>query len=193
MKYILTGLHASGKMEAADYLSKKGIKVAKFFTNCDNICYNKDLYEKVTTDEMNRIFENYAYIYFSSINCDEQNTYEALSTSEFESCDVLVISPRQLNCIPLKQLPDRVCFVWMDSNQADRMDRYKTEKRQYVFSEMERSERTDLGDYISKIYNFPNSANIYFTNEDPKRVAALVEVMVKWPESAETIIENFKE
>jgi hypothetical protein len=39
----------------------------------------------------------------------------------------------------------------------------------------------------------PNSVSIYFSNEDPIRVAALVEIMVKWPVVADVIIDNFKE
>lgn len=193
MKYILTGLHASGKLEAADHLSKKGIRVAKFFTNCETLDYNKPLYEILSTDEMNRIFENGAYVYFSDADKNMSSNYETLSTSEFEQGDVIVLSPNQLNGMPMKALPDRVCFVWMDCNQSDRMNRHRTEKRQYNFTEREDIERVDLGDYVSKIYGIPNSTSIYFSNEDPQRVAAIVEVMVKFPSAAETIIENFKE
>lgn len=193
MKYILTGLHSSGKLEVADLLSKKGIRVAKFFTNCDNIDYNKPLYETLSTEEMNRIFENGAYVYFSDADKKMANHYETLSTSEFEQSDVIVMSPNQMNNVPLKNLPDRVCFVWMDCNQTERMNRHRTEKRQYSFTEREDIERADLSDYVSKIYSMPNSTSIYFSNEEPQRVAALVEVMVKFPSAAETIIENFKD
>lgn len=193
MKYILTGLHASGKKEAADRLLKDGIKVAKMFTNCENIDYNASLYEFLSTDEMNRIFENGAYVYFSDADRNMSSNYETLSTSEFDRSDVIVLSPNQLNNMPMKALPDRVCFVWMDCNQSERMNRYKTEKRQYSFADREELERMDLGDYVSKIYGMPNSTSIYFSNEDPQRVAAIVEVMVRYPGSAETIIESFKE
>jgi hypothetical protein len=193
MKYILTGLHASGKLEAADYLSKKGIRVAKFFTNCETIDYSKKLYEVLSTEEMNRIFENGAYVYFADADKNMSNNYETLSTSEFEQSDVIVLAPNQLNNIPVKAMPDKVCFVWMDCNQSERMGRHRTEKRQYNFTEREEIERSDLGDYVSKIYSMPNSSSIYFSNEDPQRVAALVEIMVKWPVVADVIIDNFKE
>lgn len=193
MKYILTGLHASGKKEAADYLLENGVNVAKFFTNLEHVDYNAGLYETISTEEMNRIFENGAYIYFADIDGTMSNNYETLSTSEFDRCDVMVLSPNQLNSIPMKALPDKVCFVWMDCNLSDRMDRFKTEKRQYSFAKREEKERMDLGDYVSKIYSLPNSSSIYFSNEDPQRVAAIVEVMVKYPNSADTIIRNFRE
>lgn len=193
MKYIITGLHASGKLEAADYLSSKGIKVAKLFTNVEKIDYNPSLYETLTTDEMNRMFENAAYVYFADYDHTMQNHYEALATSEFESSSVIVLSPNQLNNMPVKELPDRVCFVWMDCNQSDRISRYRSEKRDYVFNDREDIEKVDLGDFVSKIYNMPNSVSMYFSNEDPIRVASIVEVMVKYPGSADTLIENFKE
>ena len=193
MKYILTGLHASGKLEAADFLSSRGVRIAKFFTNLEHVEYNAPLYETLSTDEMNRIFENCAYVYFSDADRNMCNNYETLSTSEFDSSDVIVLSPNQLNCMPMKALPDRVCFVWMDCTQSERLSRHRSEKRQYSFTDREELERMDLGDYVSKIYSLPNSTSIYFSNEDPQRVAAIVDVMVKYPGSAETIIENFKE
>ena len=192
MKYIITGLHASGKLEAAGYLSKNGIRVAKFFTNCENIDYNKDLYDTLSTEEMNRIFENGAYVYFADADKSMSSNYETLSTSEFEQSDVIVMSPNQINNIPMRSLPDTVCFVWMDCNKSERISRYNSEKRQYGFTERESIERTDLGDYVSKIYGLPNSTSIYFTNEDPQRVAALIEVMVRFPGASGIIIDSFR-
>lgn len=194
MKYILTGLHASGKLEAADLLSSKDIKVARFLTNSEEIDYCSKIYDFLKTEEMNTLFENGAFVYFSEIDgCKSCNEYEAISTSEFDNCDVMILSPNQLNNMPMKALPDKICFVWMDCNQSDRMGRYRSEKRKYSFSDRERIEKKDLGDYVSKIYSMPNSTSIYFANEDPQRVAAIVEIMVRYPATVDTIIENFKE
>jgi hypothetical protein len=193
MKFIVTGLHSSGKLEVARILSSNGVKVGKLFTNLDSDPkYSPELYDRLPTDEINRIFENAAYIYFSEMNNSITNNYECLSSSEFDNCDVFVLSPNQLNNIPMKRLPDSVCFVWMDCNSSNRSDRYRAEKRQYNFKEREDLERTDLSDFVDKLYNFPDSRIIYFQNEDPQRVAAVVEIMVKFPETVDIVSKSFR-
>lgn len=192
MKYIITGLHSSGKAEVAETLEKNGIRVGKIFTNLETRNYHQKLYEIFPTEEMNRIFENDAYIYFSEINNSVSNDYECLTTSEFDSCDVFVMTPNQINNMPMKRLPDSVCFVWMDCNTMNRESRYKNEKRQYNFRTRENIERIDLSDFTDKLYNFPDSRIIYFQNEDPQRVASIVEVMVKYPETRDIIIKSFR-
>ncbi len=192
MKYIVTGLHSSGKAEVAEALEKNGVRVGHLFTNLDCVPYHQGLYECLTTDEINRLFENGAYIYFSEVNNSISNNYECLSTSEFDNNDVFILSPNQINNMPLKAMPDKVCFVWMDNNSLSREARYKYEKRQYNFRSREDLERISLSDYIDKLYNMPDSTLIYFQNEDPQRVAAVVEIMVKYPETRDIILKAFK-
>ena len=192
MKYIVTGLHSSGKAEVAEMLEKDGVKVGKLFTNLDSVQYHHKLYECLTTEEINRIFENGAYVYFSEVNNSISNNYECLASSEFDTSDVFVLSPNQINNIPLKALPEKVCYVWMDCNSLNREARYKSEKRQYNFKSREELERIDLSDFTDKLYNTPNSSIIYFQNEDPQRVATIVEIMVKYPETIELIQRTFR-
>lgn len=192
MKFILTGLHSSGKNEVVELLKKDGVSVGKLFTNLDTVQYNSRLYETLPTEELNRIFENGAYVYFSEVNNSISNNYECLSSSEFDSCDVFVLSPNQINSIPMKAFPESVCFVWMDCNSMNRESRYRSEKRQYNFREREKLERMDLSDFTDKLYNLPDSRLIYFQNEDPQRVAAIVETMVRFPSSRETILRAFR-
>lgn len=193
MKYIITGLHSSGKLEAAQQLIVNGIRVGKMFTNVDSISYHKPLYEFFPTDEVNNIFENQAYVYFSEIENSISSNYEGLSIHEFDNNDVFVLSPNQLNSIPLKSLPSDICFIWMDCNINNRISRFKQEKRQYDFKKREELERLDLSDFVDKLYNMPNSRIVYFSNEDPQRVAALVEIMVKYPETIKTITKYFRD
>lgn len=193
MKYIITGLHSSGKLEVAKQLSQNGVRVGHLFTNLDDVRYQGELYETLTTDELNRIFENAAYVFFSEVNNSITNNYECLATSEFDSADVFVLTPNQLNNIPMKALSDKICFVWMDCNATNRLARYKNEKRSYNFKDREDLERIDLSDFTDKIYGLPNSTLVYFQNEEPQRVAAIVEVMVKAPQLSEIIVKNFKD
>ena len=191
MKYIITGLHSSGKLEAVQQLMDNGVRVGKLFTNADSQQYHGQLYELYQTDEVNRIFENQAYVYFSEIENSISNIYEGLSSFEFDNNDVFILTPNQINALPMKSLPEEVCFVWMDCNTNNRANRFKTEHRQYDFKYREDLERFDLSDFVDKLYNLPNSRIVYFSNEDPQRVAAIVEIMVKYPDAAKIITKNF--
>ena len=193
MKYIITGLHSSGKLETVQQLISNGIHVGHMFTNVEHPEYHTDLYDVYQIDEINRIFENQAYVYFSEVENSISNNYEGLSAHEFDNNDVFVMTPNQLNTLPMKSLPSDVCFVWMDCNTNNRIARFKAEKRQYDFKRRDEIERLDLSDFIDKIYNLPNSRIIYFSNEDPQRVAALIEIMVKYPETARTITKYFND
>ena len=56
---------------------------------------------------------------------------------------------------------------------------------------MEEAESQFDADFVKSIYNFPNSQLIYFNNEDPSRVAAIVYTLVKHPELVDIFVKKF--
>lgn len=203
MKYFIIGMHGSGKREVADILENNGIRCGRLFTNMDNLSassvYNGLNYEQYTTKDINEIFENNAYIFmhefpfvdhltspFSTYKC-----YEGLSLYEFDNNDVFVISPDQLFIINPSSIKDDITFIWMDNTKKERLNRYYTEKRSYNFYNREEIESKDSNYFVKLLYNFDNSRVIYFTSEDPARVAAIIYSVIKHPDLLPIYTEAF--
>ena len=94
MKFIIVGLHASGKQEVLDALEQKGVNCGRLFSNieeADSTIYNSYNYELYSTSEVRNIFENNAYIFLhaleSSASINAYKYYEGLSFYEFDSND----------------------------------------------------------------------------------------------------------
>lgn len=192
MKYIIIGMHGSGKQEVADILENNGIRCGRLFTNLDNLTasniYNGSNYEQYSTKDINEIFENNAYVFLQEFPFGEALTvnaskyYEGLSLYEFENNDVFVMSPDQLFAISPAAIKDDITFIWMDNPKKNRLNRYYFEKRTYNFYNREEIELKDSASFVKFLYGFDNSNVIYFTNEEPSRIAAIIYSAVKHPE-----------
>lgn len=191
MKYIIIGMHSSGKQEVADILENNSIKCGKLFTNykdlSDNI-YNPNNYHFYESKDINDIFENNAYIFMqefpltNSLNSNVSKYYEGLSLYEFENNDVFVMSPDQLFSISPTSIKDDITFVWLDNPKNDRLNRYHTERRSYNFYSREELEMRDSSSFVKLLYGFDKSKVLYFTVEDPARVAAIIYSLIKHPD-----------
>ena len=197
MKFFIVGLHCSGKQEVLDILEKNGVRCGKQFSNIEepspNI-YNSYNYELYSMCDINDIFENNAYIFINELENKYINSYkyfEGLTRYEFDNNDVFTISPDQLLHISQSVIKEDICFIWMDNNTTDRMNRYKREKREYGFIQKDNIEKRDIDSFSKTIYNFNNSKVIYFTNEEPCRVATIVYTLIKHPDLVDIFVENF--
>lgn len=201
MKYIIIGMHSSGKQEVADHLEKLGISCGRLFSNVDapsHKIYNGLNYELYTMKDVSEIFENNAYIFIHEFpECDAINVsstnkwYEGLSRYEFENNEVFVLSPDQLFAISPTSIKDDICFIWMDNTKQERLNRYYTEKRSYSFSTRETVEKKDSSSFVQVLYDFNKSKVLYFTNEDPLRVAAVIYSLIKHPELLPVYTESY--
>lgn len=199
MKYIITGMHSSGKQEVVDNLENNGIRCGKLFTNLENISsiYNGLNYEQYSSKDINEIFENNAYIFMQEYPFgDEISTipckyYEGLTTYAFENNDVFIISPDQLFSINPTSIKEDVTFIWIDNAKKDRLNRYYAEKRTYNFCNRESVESRDSTSFVKFLYGFSNSNVIYFYSEDPARIAAIVYSLIKHPDLLPVFVEAF--
>lgn len=196
MKYIIIGMHCSGKQEVADILENNGIKCGRLFTNLDNsttsCIYNGSNYEQYSSKDINDVFENNAYIFlqefpfgdsmFPTLAVSAFKYYEGLSLYEFENNDVFVLSPDQLFAISPTSIKDDITFIWMDNPKKNRLNRYYSEKRSYNFNNRESIESKDSSSFVKFLYGFDKSNVLYFTNEEPSRVAAIIYSMVQHPD-----------
>ena len=201
MKYIIIGMHGSGKQEVADILENNGIKCGKLFTNLDNPSipdiYNGSNYEQYSSKDVNDIFENNAYVFLQEfpfgniLNASACKYYEGLSLYEFENNDVFVMSPDQLFAISPTAIKTDVTFIWMDNPKTDRLNRYYTEKRTYSFYNREEIELKDSNSFVKFLYGFDKSKVMYFTSEEPNRVAAIIYSVIKYPDLLPIYTEAF--
>lgn len=194
MKYIVVGMHSCGKYDVYNILSTEGYRCGHLFTNADdlNSLYNGDCYETYDDEDIQQIFENNAYIFMQELNSNNANYFEGLSLYDFENNDLFILNPQQFNQIPCVELKDEVCFIWMDNNRTNRMERFKSAKYIYNFNEREKLESEDLNSFISNIYNFPKSHLLYFYNEEPCRVASIIKAIIKYPDLLKDFENNFK-
>lgn len=189
MKYFVIGLHASGKQEVLDNLSKLGVNCGKKFSNIDkpstNI-YNSHNYELYTINDVNEVFENEAYVFIKELQSkhllNTNKYFEGLSKYTFDQNDVFALSPDQFISISPINVNDEVCFVWLDNTKSYRKNKYYNDKCSYNFNEREEIEKRDMNEFVKSIYNFPNSHMIYFNNEEPERIATIIYTLIKHPE-----------
>lgn len=193
-------MHCSGKQEVLDILESNGVKCGRLFTNMNNLStpfiYNSTNYESYSNKDIHDIFENNAYIFMQEFPFLEQtivneNIYEGLSLHEFESNDVFVMSPDQLFAISPTSVKDDITFVWMDNTKRERLNRYYSEKRDYSFYKREDIELKDANSFVKFLYGFDKSNVIYFTSEEPSRVAAIIYSVIKHPDLLPIYTEAF--
>lgn len=201
MKYIIIGMHSSGKQEVADILENNGVRCGKLFTNLDNLTtssiYNSSNYEQYTSKDINDIFENNAYIFMQEFPFTDNlvvtanKYYEGLSLYEFENNDVFVMSPDQLFTVSPTSIKDDVTFIWMDCSKKERLGRYHNERRTYNFYRREDIELKDANSFVKFLYGFDRSNVLYFTSEEPNRVAAIIYSAIKHPDLLPIYTEAF--
>lgn len=195
MKFIIVGQHCSGKQEVLDLLEQWGVNCGHLFSDLDEASseiYNSHNYELYSPQEIHTIFENNAYIFIHEIQCractNAYKHYEGLSFYDYDNNDVFVLSPDQIVEIPTNVNLGDVCFVWLDNTEHNREVRYRDEQRVYNFREREEVEKQDLEYFVKYICEKPV---IYFTNEDPIRVATIINACLKHPDIVQDFIENF--
>jgi hypothetical protein len=199
MKYFIVGLHASGKQEVADMLKGLGVKCGKLFSDVESASeelYNSYNYELFTQQDVNEVFENNAYIFIQELQTDptmfhSYRIYEGLTKYEFDQNDVFVLSPDQVVSIPQTTIKEKICFIWLDNTKPNRNSRYHAEKRQYNFNYRDAIERKDIDMFVKTLYSLDNSKVLYFTNEEPSRVATIIYTLINHPELLELYAQNF--
>lgn len=193
MKFIIIGRHCTGKMRVAKILAEHGVRVGHLLTNAEltSDIIQHNIYNHHSTSDMNSIFENDAYIFFKDLTGDMMNEYECLSKFDFENNDVFILSPQHINMTPKCDFGSKICFIWLDSTLSVREMTHRDECRKYSFKTRELVEARDTMDFVDKIYNMPNSEMLYFWNEDPQRVATIIEVMLEYPDTIGKFAKTF--
>lgn len=178
-KFIIVGLHSSGKQQVIKDLASLGVRTGKIFRNTSNVKSSIYTLSDIvyTCDDINAITENQSYVFIKENRRSAIPFFEGLSSYEFMSNEVFVMSPDQFNDVP--EFPKNVCFVWLDNSQSNRRLRHNAEKRKYDFNMQDDYETQDMNDFITRIYD---NDILYFNNEEPKRVSAIIYSLLRHPE-----------
>ena len=193
MKFFIVGAQGTGKRELLEYIQQDHpeMHIAKLFSNVNR--EQKGLYRNiedyVTCDEQDirAVFENNAYLFMNGVDEISYNIFEGISLREFDESDVVMLTPDEMVRIPNMDLGDNICFIWLDNNTKNRFNRYKSKKLNYSFQQRADVEKQCMNDFISNIYSFPNSKLLYFYNEDPGRISAIIYALYK----DNTLIDEF--
>lgn len=186
-KFIIIGFNASGKMAVANRLREMEVKVGHTFRSVETVGNQYSLSTKIyDVEEINNLFENQSYLFIKESINKANKYYEGISFHEYQTHDVFVMTPDQFNTIA--KFDDNVVFVWLDNNTAQRRYRHHSEKRKYDFNRQERIEKEYIQDFTDRI---GDNAILYFMNEDPDRVAAIIYSVIKYPELLDVYLEAF--
>ena len=184
-KFIIIGFNASGKMAVANKLREMDIKVGHTFRSAESVGNQYSVSTTIyDTAEVNRLFENGSYIFIKESVNKANKYYEGISFHEYQTHDVFVMTPDQFNSVA--KFDEDVIFVWLDNNTTHRRYRHHTEKRKYDFNRQERIEKEYIQDFTDRI---GDNSILYFMNEDPDRVAAILYSAIKYPELLDIYLE----
>ena len=196
MKIFVVGKQCSGKTEILNECEELGLRVGREFCNIkSNALHIDPKYERYTMDDISKIFENNAYICISGINesgvLDGYMGYRGISLYTFDNSDIMALHPNQVCELNKQAITDDVLFIWMDDNRDRRIHRYAENKYVYNFIEVEENESQFDADFVKVIYNLPHSKLIYFNNEDPSRVAAIIYAIRNHPDLIDIFVNRF--
>lgn len=183
-------MHSSGKEEIINYLSKNiNIGIGKVFSNAPS---TPDIYrcnhQEYDNKDIMEIFDNNAYLFIDNICEYEDEYYEGLSLYEYENNEVFALTPNEIMQIPV--IDKSVCIVWLDNTLVWRQSYYKDHRRNYDFTSRERIEQQNQADLIDQLYS--TSHLIYFNNEEPMRIAVILETILKYPDMLKKFEKYFK-
>lgn len=185
MKFFIVGAQGTGKRELLDILQQDHpeIRIAKLFSNVNpeqkGLYRNINDYMPYNEADIRLMFENNAYLFMKEIDEISYDIYEGVSLFEFNNSDIVMLTPDEMVRIPNQSINEEICFIWLDNNTKNRFNRYKSDKPNYSFQQREATEKLCMNDFVTNIYSFPNSKLIYFYNEEPSRVSAILYALYK--------------
>ena len=197
MKIFVIGKHSIGKYTTSKLLEEKGVKVARVFSNrppglIDTYIYLDKDYRYLETQDIHNLFETKSCLFLGSDSNGE--FYVGLDFMELDKNEVFFLSPNQFLELDEKMIREEVLVIWVDATYEYRLRRYFNNQLEYNFEQVEAFEEIYDGQFMGSYYNKLKSTShftedLYFINEEPNRLAAIVYSILKDP----NIIDLYKE
>ena len=97
-----------------------------------------------------------------------------------------------LNNVYASRLKGDVCFIWIDDPKPTRYLRFVNERRTYPFEEVECKEKFHVNNLQKLITKLAGDEWLYFSNDEEKRILAIIYSLVKYPDLIDIYTKNFK-
>ena len=197
MKIFVIGKHSIGKYTTSKLLEEKGVKVARVFSNrppklIDTYTYLDKDYRYLETQDIHNLFETKSCLFLGSDPHGE--FYVGLDFMELDKNEVFFLSPNQFLELDEKMIREEVLVIWVDATYEYRLRRYFNNQLEYNFEQVEAFEEIYDGQFMESYYNKLKSTShfmddLYFINEEPNRLAAVIYSILKDP----NIMDLYKE
>ena len=193
MRYIIIGNHASGKHKILDALEELGVEVGREFTTSPTKIFDLDpKAHQITQLEVEELFKNQDYITICNIVTPSNEFYRGITKTEYDTKKVFVMTPEMLNNVYASRLKGDVCFIWIDDPKPTRYLRFINERRTYPFEEVESKEKFHVNNLQKLITKLAGDEWLYFSNDEEKRILAVIYSLVKYPDLIDIYTKNFK-
>lgn len=198
MKVFIVGKQCTGKLEVLNRLEELGCVVGRPFSNIEEYdprIYMDPAYSMYSELDIERIFEQESYIYIHG--CRERGVPNAhmiqfgLSLYTFDGAEVFSLTPEEFLAIQQKKFNEDILIVWLDNTRQDRYVRHNREDRLYNFDQREKEESICDSELCKQIYSVPSAGVLYFNNEVPERIAAIIYSILKHDDLLSIYINNF--
>jgi hypothetical protein len=190
MKYLIVGRQGCGVKEIVELSEKMGISVGHIFRNISEIDPRSYTLSKLIYDysDIENIEESNSYIFMQE--CFQKEKFlEGLSFYEYDQNDVIYMGIDHIVKIP-QSVWDKmdVTIIWLDNTSDFRFNYMIENGYMHDFNIQEDNESFNIQGFIDRVYD---KKHIYFFNEEPKRVAAILYGLVKHPDLLDIFIQNF--
>jgi len=190
MKYLIVGRQGCGIPEIIQEIENLGLSVGHVFRSIKDIDPQSYSISRIVYDhsDIEKIEETNSYIFMQE--CFQKEKFlEGLSFYEYDRNDVVYMGVDHMVKIP-QRVWDKmdVTIIWLDNTFDFRQNYMIDNQYKHIFKIQEDNENFNIPGFMERIYD---KSHIYFFNEDPRRVAAVVYSLVKHPDLLDIFIKNF--
>lgn len=191
MKIIIVGCHDSGKREISDILQSYGFNRCRHFSNDEN--ETDTFYEANIIDD---IYTNNVYLFMDCPH-DRNDVFRGVEMREYEACDFVTMTPREMLRIPTNRNLGEICVIWIDNTRINRFDHWKetsggSSQQIEDFHAIEEYERQGMSNFTDFLYKIKHCHVLYFCNEERERIASVAAAMMKYPDLIEMFEKSHK-
>lgn len=190
MKYLIIGRQGSGIPEIVEDLEKLGVSVGHIFRSIPEVDEKSYTLSKIVYDfsDIEKIEETNSYIFIQE--CFQKEKFlEGLSFYEYDNNDVIYMGIDHVAKIPQKVWDKmNVTIIWLDNTYDFRMNYMLENGYKHMYYIQEDNEGFNIAGFTDRVYD---KSHIYFFNEDPKRISAIIYSLVKYPDLLDIFIKNF--
>ena len=190
MKYLIIGRQGCGLPEIIRELEELGLSVGHIFRSIQELQPQTYTLSHIVYDysDIEKIEESGSYIFMQE--CFQKEKFlEGLSFYEYDNNDVIYMGIDHVVKIPQKTWDKMdVTIIWLDNTSDYRYNHLAESGCTHNIEIQEDNESFHIQGFIERVYD---KKHIYFFNEDPDRVTAIIYGLVKHPDLLDIFVKKF--